>query len=98
MAVRIELELSDEKGRALREEAERLGRDVSDYAKQLLEGHPSAVDVAGNARAVALLRSWSEEDAAMSPEEKERAAQEWAEIEASLEAHPLSFRSLEAEG
>jgi hypothetical protein len=45
-----------------------------------------------NEAAIALLRSWSEEDAQATPEQRERAEREWAELEANLETNPIVFR------
>jgi hypothetical protein len=51
-----------------------------------------------NAAAIALLDEWLEEDRAVSPEEREAATREWEELEASLEAHPVSLRISETDG
>lgn len=45
-----------------------------------------------NAAAISLLRAWIEEDQRMTPEEREQAAQEWAKLEASIEANPVIMR------
>ncbi len=53
--------------------------------------HTAGMD-AQTAAAIRLLEAWAEEDREMSPEEREEAEREWAELEAHLEADPVAMR------
>jgi hypothetical protein len=87
----LQLTLPPELEARLRQEAERRGQSLESVALQLLDQHlPPVWDEQRRAAAIAMLRQWREEDAAMSPEE----AAENADLLRSLDEDRPSHRKL----
>ena len=79
MAIWIELDLGNERERALKEEAERIGMDVSDYAKELIVKQlaPSTAKARRpNEAALEVLRKVEEIQRGMNPGEGGKSAVE----------------------
>jgi hypothetical protein len=86
----LQLNLSTELHERLRQVAELRGQSVEETALRLLDEHlPPPLD-ARRAAAIAMLRQWMEEDAAITPEESEQAE----ELFRNLDADRTSNRPL----
>lgn len=86
----LQLNLSAELQKRLRQEAERRGQPVESVTLRLLGEHlPPALD-ARRAAAIALLHQWMEEDAALSPKEEA----ENREVLRALDEDRPSYRKL----
>jgi hypothetical protein len=78
----LQLNLPPELQERLRQEAERRREPVETVALRLLDAHlPPPLD-ARRAAALALLRQWMEEDAALTPEESEQAEELFRDLDA----------------
>ena len=81
----LQINLSPELDERLRQEAERRQESVEAVVLRLLEEHlPPPLDLeARRAAAIAMLRQWMEEDAALSPEESEQAEEFFRGLDAA---------------
>ncbi len=90
----LELNLPRELEERLRHEADRRGQPKEAVALHLLDHHlPLPLD-AQMAATIAMLENWTQEDAALSPEEAEKEAESYKEVLRALDEDRPSYRKL----
>ena len=91
----LTIDLPDDVARELRNEAERRGVEVGQFAAQIIRENLSAGE--GVASLEALFSQWDAEDATDDPQELARRRKEWEELKRGLNANRRSGRKLFAE-
>jgi hypothetical protein len=90
-AVTLTIDLAPETERRLRGNAAASGKSMQEYLMHLLSELPEPPESSEHEATLALFQQWTDEDAALTPEEADRDDDDWRQIEANLQSNRLTL-------